>query len=136
LQPIVATAPALAALTTALAGDARIALDTEFLRERTYLAQLCLVQVATAAEAVPEVAGKPHGPTAAAIEARVPRGALRVMVGDRPGTDGALAAQLGIPFALVLTGVTPPDRVPPDTGAAVIAPDLGSLVDGALHGSR
>jgi ribonuclease D len=52
LQPIVATAPALAALTTALAGDARIALDTEFLRERTYLAQLCLVQVATADEAV------------------------------------------------------------------------------------
>jgi len=52
LQPIVATAPALAALTTALAGSARIGLDTEFLRERTYRAQLCLVQVATADEAV------------------------------------------------------------------------------------
>src|SRR5215472_15449577 len=52
LQPIVATAPALAALTTALAGPARIGLDTEFLRERTYRAQLCLVQVATDAEAV------------------------------------------------------------------------------------
>jgi ribonuclease D len=52
LQPIVATAPALGALTTALGGLARIGLDTEFLRERTYRAQLCLVQVATAAEAV------------------------------------------------------------------------------------
>src|SRR5215469_14858071 len=52
LQPIVATGPALAALTTALAGLARIGLDTEFLRERTYRAQLCLVQVATADEAV------------------------------------------------------------------------------------
>ena len=52
LQPIVATEPALAALTTALAGSARIGLDTEFLRERTYRAQLCLVQVATAEEAV------------------------------------------------------------------------------------
>jgi len=52
LQPIVATAPALAALTTALAGSARVGLDTEFLRERTYRAQLCLVQVATADEAV------------------------------------------------------------------------------------
>ena len=51
LQPLVATAPALAALTTTLGGLARIGLDTEFLRERTYRAQLCLVQIATAAEA-------------------------------------------------------------------------------------
>jgi ribonuclease D len=51
LQPLVATAPALAALTARLAGLARIGLDTEFLRERTYRAELCLVQVATAAEA-------------------------------------------------------------------------------------
>jgi ribonuclease D len=52
LQPIVAKAPALTALTTALSGLARIGLDTEFLRERTYRAQLCLVQIGTAAEAV------------------------------------------------------------------------------------
>ena len=65
-----------------------------------------LAAVATAAEATPEVAGKPHRPTADAITARVTPGELRAMVGDRPATDGALAAQLGIPFALVLSGVT------------------------------
>ena len=50
-----------------------------------------LAAVATAAEATPEVAGKPHRPTADAITARVAPGELRVMVGDRPATDGALA---------------------------------------------
>ncbi len=73
-----------------------------------------LAAVATAAEAAPEVAGKPHRPTAEAIAARVSDGQLRVMVGDRPSTDGALAAQLGIPFALVLSGVTREGHVPPD----------------------
>jgi len=91
-----------------------------------------LAAVATAAEAVPEVAGKPHRATAEAIVARVPSGELRVMVGDRPATDGALAAQLGIPFALVLSGVTSPGAVPPDTDAAAVAPDLRTLVEGAL----
>ena len=40
-------AAALATLTEQLAGAARIALDTEFMRERTYYAKLCLVQLAT-----------------------------------------------------------------------------------------
>ncbi|HVN44035.1 MAG TPA: ribonuclease D [Steroidobacteraceae bacterium] len=63
MQPIIATASALAALSTRLASQARIGLDTEFLRERTYRAQLCLIQVATGDEAscidplaVPELA--------------------------------------------------------------------------------
>jgi HAD superfamily hydrolase (TIGR01450 family) len=87
-----------------------------------------LAAVATGAEAEPEVAGKPHRPTADAIAALVPAGELRVMVGDRPSTDGALAAQLGIPFALVFTGVTPPDRIPAGTDAAATAADLPTLV--------
>ena len=66
-----------------------------------------LAAVATAAETTPEVAGKPHLPTADAIKARAYD--LSMMVGDRPSTDGALAMQLGIPFALVLSGVTGED---------------------------
>jgi ribonuclease D len=51
LQPVLTTAPALAELTTRIAAQPRIGLDTEFLRERTYRAQLCLVQIATRREA-------------------------------------------------------------------------------------
>ncbi len=72
-----------------------------------------LAAVVTAAGQSAEVAGKPHRPTADAIAARVGSGELRVMVGDRPSTDGALAAQLGIPFGLVLSGVTKKGEVPP-----------------------
>ena len=84
--------------------------------------------VVTASERPAEVAGKPHRPTADAIAARIPRGELRVMVGDRPSTDGALATQLGIPFALVFSGVTPPDKIPAGTDAAATAADLPTLV--------
>lgn len=52
MQPIVTTAPALLAAAARLATSPRIGLDTEFLRERTYRAQLCLLQFATADEAV------------------------------------------------------------------------------------
>ncbi len=93
-----------------------------------------LAAVSTAAEAVPEVAGKPHRPTAEAIAARVPPGELRTMVGDRPATDGALAARLGIPFALVLSGVTRQGHVPPGADAAAVAPDLAALVRAAVDG--
>ena len=91
-----------------------------------------LAAVATAAEAMPEVAGKPHRPTAEALTRMVPAGELRTMVGDRPDTDGALAAQLGVPFALVLSGVTRRGDVPDDAGAAAVAPDLLGLVRQAL----
>ena len=43
-------APALAELATRLAAQPRIGLDTEFLRERTYRAQLCLLQIASSEE--------------------------------------------------------------------------------------
>ena len=52
MQHIVTTAPALAAAATRLATQPRIGLDTEFLRERTYRAQLCLLQIASPAEAL------------------------------------------------------------------------------------
>jgi HAD superfamily hydrolase (TIGR01450 family) len=90
-----------------------------------------LAAVATAAETAPEVAGKPHPPTAHAIEARADD--VRVMVGDRPATDGALAEQLKVPFALVLTGVTGPDQVPDDPAPDAVAPDLATLVRTTLE---
>ncbi|HXN60376.1 MAG TPA: HAD-IIA family hydrolase [Acidimicrobiales bacterium] len=87
-----------------------------------------LAAVSTAAATEPEVAGKPHRPTADAIAARVPPGELRVVVGDRPSTDGALAAQLGLPFALVFSGVTREGDVPPEPRADATARDLARLV--------
>ncbi len=51
LQPVITTNPELEAFAAHLARAPRIALDTEFLRERTYRAQLCLVQVASAERA-------------------------------------------------------------------------------------
>src|SRR6202167_2363722 len=85
-----------------------------------------LAAVSTAAETTPEVAGKPHLPTADAIKARASD--LSMMVGDRPSTDGALATQLGIPFALVLSGVTGKDDVPTDPSPDEVAADLSALV--------
>jgi HAD superfamily hydrolase (TIGR01450 family) len=89
-----------------------------------------LAAVATAAETTPEVAGKPHLPTAAAIRARA--NDVSLAVGDRPSTDGALAQQLAVPFALVLSGVTDTAEVPHDPAPAYVAPDLATLVQTVL----
>jgi HAD superfamily hydrolase (TIGR01450 family) len=92
-----------------------------------------LAAVATAAQAVPAVAGKPHEPMVALLRART--GDIVMMVGDRPSTDGALARRLGVPFALVRTGVTADGRelmvVEPDEEA----PDLRTLVEHHLRAS-
>jgi 4-nitrophenyl phosphatase len=98
-----------------------------------------LAAVATAAEATPEVAGKPHRATADALAAMAPVGELRVMVGDRPATDGALAVQLGIPFALVYSGVTregdpPAQGLAAQAEPAVTAKDLLALVKATAKG--
>jgi HAD superfamily hydrolase (TIGR01450 family) len=91
-----------------------------------------LAAVATAAETAPEIAGKPHPPTADAIKSRAAD--LSMMVGDRPSTDGALATQLGIPFALVLSGVTTAAQVPTDPAPASVSADLSALVQAATAG--
>jgi ribonucleotide monophosphatase NagD (HAD superfamily) len=54
------------------------------------------------------------------------------MVGDRPSTDGAMAAVLGWPFALVLSGVTaavapPGGEAIPDPPPPFVGADLGAL---------
>lgn len=84
--------------------------------------------VATTAGAQPEVvAGKPNQAVADLVRARF--GTPKVMVGDRPDTDGGFAARVGAPFALVLSGSTRPDEVPTDPAPRVVAADLAEAVD-------
>ena len=82
-----------------------------------------LAAVAYASGATPEVAGKPFDPMVALVEERVDDAV--VMVGDRPSTDGLLARRLGVPFALVYSGVTSKDD---DADADRTAEDLAGLV--------
>jgi 4-nitrophenyl phosphatase len=85
-----------------------------------------LAAVATAAQATPDVAGKPHDPMVALLRTRAPGAAI--VVGDRPSTDGVLAQRLGLPFALVRTGVTSDGREPMVVEPDEEAPDLETLV--------
>lgn len=91
MQPITTTAPALAALATRLAGEPRIGLDTEFLRERTYRAQLCLLQLAGSSEAscVDPLALAELGPLAKLLGAP---GVLKVMHASRQDLEVLLPA--------------------------------------------
>ena len=92
-----------------------------------------LAAVATASGTRPVVAGKPHQPMAELIRRRA--GDVAAVVGDRPSTDGLLAQRLGVPFGLVLSGVTPSvdDIGPDDPEAAAVAADLGHLVAAATR---
>lgn len=70
-----------------------------------------LAAVATASGVEPVIAGKPHAPMAATVLARLghPDPTTVLMVGDRWSTDGLFARALGCRFAMVRSGVTPPD---------------------------
>ncbi|MDQ1459421.1 MAG: hypothetical protein QOI08_905 [Actinomycetota bacterium] len=83
--------------------------------------------VATAGGRRPEVAGKPEPAMAALVRDRF--GDPVVMIGDRPSTDGAFAAVLGVPFALVLSGIvgTSGEEPIPEPPPAFVAKDLGEL---------
>jgi ribonucleotide monophosphatase NagD (HAD superfamily) len=58
-----------------------------------------------------------------------------VMIGDRPSTDGALAAALGWPFGLVLSGVVgqPNEEPIPDPPPEYVADDLAALAPDLLR---
>jgi glycerol 3-phosphatase-2 len=86
-----------------------------------------LAAVASAAEVQPEVAGKPFPPMANLISSRFAD--VRVVVGDRPSTDGLLARRLGVLYALVLSGVTTDVDGPLQPTPDAVAPDLGTLVE-------
>jgi len=84
--------------------------------------------VAYASGVDPVVAGKPHAPMADLV--RAIGGAEGTMVGDRPETDGLLAAHLGYRFALVLTGVTTAADLPVTPIPDVVSTSLATLVEG------
>ena len=75
-----------------------------------------LAAFAYAGSRTPIVAGKPFAPIAQLARQLVPRrdGRVEVMVGDRPSTDGAFAAALGVPYAQVWSGVLAPCEGPVD----------------------
>lgn len=88
-----------------------------------------LAAVAAAGGVEPEVAGKPYQPMADTVRERIGGAADDGMVvGDRPDTDGLIAKRLGLPFALVFTGVSAEDDGPFDPEPDMTAPDLATLV--------
>jgi HAD superfamily hydrolase (TIGR01450 family) len=89
-----------------------------------------LAAVVTAAQVTPEVAGKPHDAIVALIGRRAPQASM--VVGDRPSTDGLLARRLGLPFALVRSGVTSGSDVVTDIEPAIDASDIAAVVDRCL----
>jgi glycerol 3-phosphatase-2 len=95
-----------------------------------------VASIATASGREPEVAGKPFPPSVAMVRRRL--GATGVVVGDRPSTDGALAAALGWPFALVLSGVAGAQAPPggeaiPDPPPPLVAGDLAALAPAIIE---
>lgn len=86
--------------------------------------------VATASGRQPEVAGKPEPPTVALVRARF--GDRGVIAGDRPSTDGALAAALGWPFALVESEATRSGEEPADYESAFVGPSLAALAGSVI----
>jgi 4-nitrophenyl phosphatase len=86
-----------------------------------------LAAVATASGVAPVVAGKPYGPMADLVHARLGPGGT--VVGDRADTDGGLARMLDYRFALVLSGST---RLA-DAASALVFADLAAAVDALLE---
>jgi 4-nitrophenyl phosphatase len=86
-----------------------------------------LAAVARASQTDPLVAGKPYGPMADLVRSTAPD--LTLVVGDRPSTDGLFAKRLGVPFALVHSGVTPSDHGSLDQVPDFEAADLAGIAD-------
>lgn len=100
-----------------------------------------LASVVTASGVAAIVAGKPHEPMAALVRATIGERAAKraVMVGDRPSTDGLMAATLGCRYAHVESGVTAPGTVvvpKPDLTGSDLAAVAKVLIDEGVTGSR
>jgi HAD superfamily hydrolase (TIGR01450 family) len=85
-----------------------------------------LAAVAYASGATPTVAGKPYEAMVALAHERVADPVM--MVGDRPSTDGLFANRLGVPFGLVLSGVTKASAPELEPAPDRVANDLAELV--------
>jgi HAD superfamily hydrolase (TIGR01450 family) len=87
-----------------------------------------LASIVTASGVTPIVAGKPYEPMAALIRVAIGASAAAhaVMVGDRPETDGLMAATLGCRYAHVESGITPPGTTVVPT-PDLIAPNLAGV---------
>lgn len=89
--------------------------------------------IAAATGADPIVAGKPNTAMAEALIEALGEDELSdaMVIGDVIGSDGQLAAEMGLPFALVLSGAT--KEVPPGAVHPLhIATDLVRLIDSVL----
>jgi glycerol 3-phosphatase-2 len=125
----------LAAATTALRGGARLIGtndDATFPTGHGLLpgAGSFLAAVTKAGGVAPVIAGKPFKAVADLVRDRV--GAVDVVAGDRPSTDGRFARLVGARFGLVLTGVTPAGHGPLDPEPDFEAKDLLELVEAEL----
>jgi 4-nitrophenyl phosphatase len=87
-----------------------------------------LVAAVAYASGVPaDFAGKPYAPVVELTRERV--ASITVMVGDRPSTDGLMARALGVPFGLVLSGVTTASDLPVEPKPDLVANSLAELVE-------
>lgn len=127
----------LAAASTAIRGGARfIATNTDATfptphgPEPGAGALIAYLQVGSGRQA--EVAGKPDQPMVDLVTKRF--GKPDLVVGDRAETDGAFAAAIGSPFALVLTGVTRRRDLPVSPTPAIVRTDLAEVVGTELDG--
>jgi HAD superfamily hydrolase (TIGR01450 family) len=94
-----------------------------------------LAAVTTASGVTPVIAGKPHAPMAELMKGTFgfdDGESGVIMVGDQPRTDGRLAERLGIPFALVDSGVTAASITSFDVPVAARSADFVGLVESAL----
>ena len=95
--PLISTATALEDLAAALDPAAPLGLDTEFLRERTYRAELCLLQLTT-----------PRGPACVDPLALPGLDALRNLLTRSPGPKVLHAARQDLEVLAPVTGVPAP----------------------------
>lgn len=84
--------------------------------------------IATAAEQVPVIAGKPGAAMVALIRERSDN--IAMVIGDRPSTDGAFAHALGVPFALVRSEATPSSEIVPVIEGATLLDVVTSALQG------